>query len=182
MSDNSAQVTSLKILKAIVWVVYLLASAAVIVIAFAFFLLIFNASTQASFVAFIYEAGLRFSQPFLGMLEPTELSNGGEISWTALFAIAAYSVLAWLIGSVLDSISRGISRRSASQSVRPPAAQPQPVAPQAAPQPPASQPAPAAAPQPLAPEPAPAAAPQPPSAAAPADAPQDSSGPETPTA
>ncbi len=118
MSDDSAQVMGLKILRAIVWLVYMLASAAVIVIAFAFFLLMFDASAEASFVAFIYEAGLRFSQPFIGMLEPTELTSGGEISWTALFAIAAYSVLAWIIGSVLNSISRGISRRSAPPAVR----------------------------------------------------------------
>ena len=119
MSDGTAQVGILKVLRAIVWIVYALAVAAVIVLAFAFFLLMFNASTNAPFVAFVYKTAARFSEPFVGMIKPTKLTNGGQISWSALFAIAAYAVLAWLFGIVIDSISRSIGRRSRARATVP---------------------------------------------------------------
>jgi hypothetical protein len=108
MGSSSATVTGLKILKALVWVVYALATAAIVIMAFAFFLLMFNASTEAGFAEFIYNAGSRFVQPFVGMIEPTELSGGGVLSWSVLIAIAAYAVLAWIIGALLNSLSRRI--------------------------------------------------------------------------
>ena len=110
MSAEDAELGVLKILKAIVWFVYSLASAAAIIIGFFFFLLMFDANPDAPFVAFIYEWGAWFIQPFAGMIEPTELPSGGSIAWSALFAIAAYAVLAWIVGWALDSISNRIWR------------------------------------------------------------------------
>lgn len=117
MADSAAAVTGLKIFKALVWVVYAIATAAIIIIAFAFFLLMFNASTEAGFAEFIYNTGIRFADPFMGMIEPTELSGGGVISWSALIAIAAYAVLAWLVGSVLNAVSRRIYRDTHRQTI-----------------------------------------------------------------
>jgi uncharacterized protein YggT (Ycf19 family) len=151
MSDGSAGVAGLKVLKALVWVVYAIATVAVIVLAFAFFLLLFDASPQAGFAEFIYTWSLKFVGPFKGMIEPTALGNGGVIAWSTLFAIAAYSVLAWIIGSILGSISARIYRKSRPAAPMQPAV----AAPTAAPV--AAAPAPAAAPEP-APE-APAAPP-----------------------
>ena len=158
MSNDGAGVTGLKILKGLVWFVYMLASAAMIIIAFAFFLLLFDASTKSSFVEFIYSWGMFFAGPFVGMIEPTKLANGGVVSWAALFAIAAYAVVAWIIGGILNAISSSIYKKSRAQAA------PAPVA---------------AAPQPqVAPAPAPAAAPveapapeAPATAAAPVEAP-----------
>jgi hypothetical protein len=110
MSDGQGAVTGLKILKAVVWIVYMLASAACIIIAFAFFLLMFNANTSAGFTQFIYTWGMKFSGPFVGIIQPTELESGGIIAWSALVAIAAYAVLAAIVGSILDSISRRLYR------------------------------------------------------------------------
>ena len=138
MSKSGAGLTALKILKGLVWFVYMLASAAMIIIAFAFFLLLFDASTKSSFVEFIYNWGMFFAAPFVGMIEPTKLANGGVVSWAALFAIAAYAVVAWIIGGILNAISTSIYKKSRPQPA------PAPVA--AAPQPQAAPaPAPAAA-------------------------------------
>jgi hypothetical protein len=108
MSANKVEVEGLKFMKVLVWIVYALASAAAIILAFAFFLLLLDASTKSSFVEFIYSWGKLFAQPFVGMLESTKLANGGVISWSALFAIAAYSVVAWIVGGALNAISRSI--------------------------------------------------------------------------
>jgi hypothetical protein len=117
MGTSRGAVTGLKILKGVVWVVYALATAAVVIMAFGFFLLLFGASVEAGFAQFIYKWGLIFSAPFQGMIEPVQLENGGVISWSALIAMAAYAVLAGLIGSVLNSISRRIYRDTRSTKV-----------------------------------------------------------------
>ncbi len=110
MADSKATVGALKVVKALIWLVYAAATAAVIILAFAFFLLMFRANPATPFVAFIYKWGAWFSQPFYAMIPPTKLPNGGTIAWTALFAIAAYAVLAWLVGWALDTVSNRIWR------------------------------------------------------------------------
>ncbi|NTU70874.1 MAG: hypothetical protein HGB10_03515 [Coriobacteriia bacterium] len=128
MTVESAQVVGLKVFKAIVWVIYAIATFAEIVIAFTFFLLLFDASPKAGFVEFVYHWGAVFAQPFKGMIDPTKLSNGGVISWSALFAMAAYAVLAWLLGAGVNAVSRSIYRKSRlNQAAVAPAAQPEPT-------------------------------------------------------
>ena len=146
MADSNAGKRGvLTVLKAITWIVYALATAAIIILAFGFVLAMLGASSEAGFSAFIYEWSLRFIGPFEGMVAPTK-TGAGVISWNALIAVAAYAVLAWLVGMVLDSISRSLgAARIAS------------TAPVAQPPTPAQAPTPA----PVAPGPPPAAAPQP---------------------
>jgi uncharacterized membrane protein len=120
MATNTAEVAGLRLLKAFVRIIYAIAFVAAIVLAFAFALLLVDASTKSSFVAFIYDTAKLFAQPFIGMLKSTKLANGGVIDWAALFAIAAYSVLAWLIGMAVNAISHSIYRESHEATPRPP--------------------------------------------------------------
>ncbi len=161
--SNAGKRGVLTVLKAITWIVYAFATAAIIILAFGFVLAMLGASTEAGFSAFIYEWSVRFIGPFEGMVAPTKTS-AGFISWNALVAVAAYAVLAWLVGMVLDSISRslGAARRASTA----PAAQPQPT-PAQAPAPTPVTPTPAPAPT-AAPAPAPVAASEPEPAASPA--------------
>jgi hypothetical protein len=110
VSDNAGIVGGLKVLKGIAWFVYVLTGAAVIVLAFAFGLLIFNANTASAFVAFIYNWATLFAKPFAGMIAPMPLPNGGIFSWSALFAMAAYAVVGWIFGAIMNSISARIYR------------------------------------------------------------------------
>lgn len=127
MGSSNAGVLGLKILKAIVWCVYAIATAACIILAFGFVLLMFDASAKAGFAAFIYDWSVVFAQPFAGMIEPTKLDNGGIVSWSALFAVVAYAVLAALIGGLVNMISRRIYREARPATVVP--AAPVPAAP-----------------------------------------------------
>ena len=111
-STTATEVAGLRLLKALVWVVYALASIAAIFLAFSFALHIADASTKSSFVTFVYQTAGLFAGPFVGMLKSTRLANGGIVSWSALFAIAAYAVAAWAVGGVLRAISHSIYRES----------------------------------------------------------------------
>ena len=117
MAQSKAGVTGLKFLKALVWIVYALATAASIIIAFGFALLIFDANIEAGFSKFIYTWSVKFMGPFFGMIEPTQLQNGGEIAWSALVAVVAYAVLAALVGGILNAISSRIYRSTHRRTV-----------------------------------------------------------------
>lgn len=91
--------------KVVVAIMYVYCVAAIIFIAFGFFLLLFGASPDASFSNWIYSAASGFMEPFAGMFSDTELSGaGGAFSVAALFAIAAYAVAAWLVHMLYEWI------------------------------------------------------------------------------
>ena len=91
--------------KVVVAIIYVYCVAAIIVIAFGFFLLLFGASKDASFSNWIYNTAAGFMEPFAGMFTDTELSGaGGAFSVAALFAIAAYAVAAWLVHMLYEWI------------------------------------------------------------------------------
>jgi predicted secreted protein len=110
MTNGSTKVTGLKVVKFFVWLVYGLASAAIIVLAFAFFLLMFDANSGNAFAEFIAKWGEIFAKPFAGLITPSPLASGGVIAWSLLVAIAAYAILAWLVGMILDTVSSRIYR------------------------------------------------------------------------
>ena len=172
MAESSAGVAGLKIIKFFVWLVYALATAAIIVLSFGFVLLLFDANPANDFAAFIMRWGSTFAKPFIGLIEPTPLGNGGAVAWSLLFAIAVYAILAWLVGMALDSISRSIYRNRSTAPV-----QPQPVAQVVQPVAQVVQPVAPVAPTPVAPEAVPEAPPVP---EAPASAPEPTAAEATP--
>ena len=104
-----------RVLKAITWLVYAIATAAIIFLAFGFVLHALGANPAQSFAAFIFKWYDVFLGPFKGMVARTQLGGIAYLSWNALIGIAAYAILAWLVGVVLDWISRRIRVDSASQ-------------------------------------------------------------------
>lgn len=95
----------LKVLRFISWVIYAVLTFAIIVLAFGFVLLLFNANPEAGFSEFIFSWGRDFMNPFFGLIEPTQLANGGVIYWSALIAIAAYLVIMWVVSLVMNWLS-----------------------------------------------------------------------------
>jgi hypothetical protein len=89
----------------VVALVYIYCVAAIIFISFGFFLLLFGASPDASFSGWIYGVAADFMEPFRGMFSETTFNEaGGTFSVSALFAIAAYAVVAWLVHMAYDWI------------------------------------------------------------------------------
>jgi hypothetical protein len=95
---------ALNIGKVIVWLVYAYVIFAIIILGFAFFLLLFGANPEAGFAQWIYETALRFMEPFAGLFEPRPVSSttGSMFDPSFLFAIVVYALLAWLIHMVYE--------------------------------------------------------------------------------
>jgi hypothetical protein len=95
---------ALNVGKVIVWLVYAYVIFAIIVLAFAFFLLLFGANPEAGFAEWIYTTALRFMEPFAGLFEPTAVNSttGSVFDVSFLFAIVVYALLAWLIHMVYE--------------------------------------------------------------------------------
>lgn len=152
-TGTAAEAALLTVLKVLTWIVYALATAAEIFLAFMFFLQMLGANPNQPFVAFIYRWGHAFARPFKGMVPPTLLGGTRFIDWNALIAIFAYLVLAWLLSALLGMISRRLrvdhAAVQANRAAVAPTSTPGSAAPGAAPlsaqpaaQPPAEQPAP----------------------------------------
>ena len=125
-STTSGSSMALTVLRAITWLVYAFAMAAIVVLGFAFVLALFGASSGAAFSELIYDTAEIFMSPFVGMIAPTELASGGIVVWAALIAVAAYAVMAAIIGSLLGYVSRKlhVSRAEDDQAASTP---PQPT-------------------------------------------------------
>jgi uncharacterized protein YggT (Ycf19 family) len=171
-TGRSVERGALGVFKFFTWIIYALAIAAIIVLAFAFVLLMFGAK-PTGFAETIYNLGNGFMNPFKGMITPTPI-GGGVLAWSILIAIAAYAVLAWILGMILAAISRAIYKTKrtptpptiASVPVQPPVNQPQsavtPAQPTATQAPPRVDFTPTS--ETAAPAPAPAPEPEPPAA------------------
>jgi hypothetical protein len=139
---NMAETGLLKVLKAVTWLVYMIASAAEIFIAFMFFLQLLGANAAQPFVAFIYRWGSLFARPFKGIFPPTVLTEKAFINWNAVVAFAAYAVLAWLVGMALGTVRRNLRKQQSAMAAEGapangPATPSQPAAPPNTTQPPA---------------------------------------------
>jgi len=103
---NAAETGLLTVVKALTWIVYVLVSAAEIFLAFMFVLQLLGANPSQTFVAFIYRWGNLFLRPFKGIFPSAQLGPVAFINWNAVVALAAYAVLAWVIGLALGSLRR----------------------------------------------------------------------------
>jgi uncharacterized protein YggT (Ycf19 family) len=191
-----------RILRAFVWVLYALAIVAIVALAFSFVLALFGANQTVPFAKVVADLTSRFMNPFQGLIPPTPTGKTGVIIWSALIAIAAYAVAAWILSLLADWLTVGIERSASGNARRRQAQQPAVVqapiaagavagavagAPPVATEPPAYpvippvvQPvAPQPMPQPVAPQPAPMPA-EAPAEAAPAPAAPASMPPQPP--
>lgn len=109
LPEDPSSVTGLKFAKVLVWLVYAYFVLAVIILALAFFLLLFNASTDASFTQWVYRSADRVLEPFRGIFPNVTADNGSVIDFAVLFAIIVYGILALLIQSLIHWIDRKIA-------------------------------------------------------------------------
>ncbi len=100
-----------RFLRFVAWIVYGLAVFAMVVLAFGFVLLMFNANQSVPFAKLIYDVSSTFMGPFSGLIKSTPLPNGGMLRWSALFAIAAYGVVAWFASFLAGRFAISVDRR-----------------------------------------------------------------------
>ena len=73
-----------------------------------FLLLMFGANIQAGFVQWVYQASGYFMSPFNAIFG-TQVVDGAIIEWSALIAILAYAILAWLIVTLIGAVTPSYS-------------------------------------------------------------------------
>ena len=101
MPDYDSRISGLKFAKVLVWLVYLFFVVAVVILTAAFFLLLFNASTEAEFTMWVYRNADRVLEPFRGIFPSVQRDNGSVIDFAILFAIIMYGIFAMLVHGVV---------------------------------------------------------------------------------
>jgi uncharacterized protein YggT (Ycf19 family) len=87
---------------------YGLVVAAVVILLIAFFLQLFNASTSAPFVQWIYRSARVVLAPFRGIFPQLETETGSVFNVSILFAILMYGLFAMGIHALISWLERKI--------------------------------------------------------------------------
>jgi uncharacterized protein YggT (Ycf19 family) len=106
---DPSTVTGLRFAKVLTWLVYAYLIIAVVILVLEFFLLLFNASTDAAFTEWVYRSGDRVLEPFRGIFPTRTADNGSVVDFAVLFAIIMYGILAMLLHALISWIDRKIS-------------------------------------------------------------------------
>ncbi|WP_438853993.1 YggT family protein [Agromyces sp. M3QZ16-3] len=100
----------LRLLKIATWILYIWVLIGVIALSLRVFLLLFAANPDAGFAAFVYRVSDAYLHPFRDIFPTRDLSDGGYLDVSALFAIIIYSLIAGGIGAGVAAIGRRIER------------------------------------------------------------------------
>jgi uncharacterized protein YggT (Ycf19 family) len=111
--DADFKVKGLRFAKVVAWLAYAYFIAATIILTLAFFLLLFNASTTASFTQWVYRSANRVLEPFRGIFPSVTNGNGSVIDFAVVFAIIMYGILALVIHALVTWLDRQILRNQA---------------------------------------------------------------------
>ena len=107
-SKGETQIRGLTFAKVLVWLVYAYFVLALVILVFAFFLQLFNASTTASFTEWVYRSADRVLEPFRGIFPQASFANGSVIDFAVLFAIIMYGIFALVVHGIVDWIDAKI--------------------------------------------------------------------------
>jgi len=126
--DSSSKLKGLRFARVLVWLVYAFFVVATIILLLAFVLLLFNASTTASFTQWVYRSANRVLEPFRGIFPTVTNGNGSVIDFAVLFAIIMYGILALLVHALVTWLDHQIVRTRAAARAADIAASGQPAA------------------------------------------------------
>ena len=104
-----AAVTVTRIARVLVYLVYGLAVASLVILLIAFFLKLFSASESAPFVQWIYRSTNRIMQPFRGIFPTVEGESGSVLDVSLLFAMLMYGLLAMGVHALIEWINGKMS-------------------------------------------------------------------------
>ena len=103
--NNDTTLTFIKISRAITYIVYGFTMIAIVSLTFGFFLLLFSANPNTSFVQFVYKIANEFLQPFRGIFPSHPIGETGYFSASALFAIIFYLLFAACVSALLSYLN-----------------------------------------------------------------------------
>jgi uncharacterized protein YggT (Ycf19 family) len=111
--EDTSSTTGLRFAKILVWLVYAYFVIAVIILVMYFFLLLFNASTDAAFTQWVYRSGDRVLEPFRGIFPSPTADNGSVVDFAVFFGIIVYGIIAMVVHGLVDWLDRKIAEERA---------------------------------------------------------------------
>jgi uncharacterized protein YggT (Ycf19 family) len=102
----------LKVGRALILVLYVIVVIDVVLLLMSFFLMLFGASTDASFTQWVYRSSARAMEPFRGIFPTHTLSETSVLDTSVLFAAMIYSFLALGFHMLYEWFSRVIVRHA----------------------------------------------------------------------
>lgn len=101
----------LKLTRAVVWVVYVVIVVKVLLLLVAFVLRLLGASTDTSFVRWVYRSADRSMEPFRGIFPSREVGEVSVLDSSLLFAVIAYLVVALIVDLALRWLADRVARQ-----------------------------------------------------------------------
>jgi len=101
----------LKVGRVLVFIIYAIVVIDVVLLLMSFFLMLFGASTDASFTQWVYRSSARAMEPFRGIFPTHALSDTAVLDTSVLFAAMIYSFLALGFHMLYEWFGRLILRR-----------------------------------------------------------------------
>jgi uncharacterized protein YggT (Ycf19 family) len=109
LPEDSGFVKFLRVTKVLVWLVWAYFVFVVIILTFGFFLLLFGANPDNSFVEWVYRNYDRVMDPFRGIFPAATTEAESIVDLSAIFAIIVYGIFAMLIHALVEYLGRRIA-------------------------------------------------------------------------
>ena len=93
-SGQGAKLWILRVAKGVVFFLYLVVTAALVLLAVAFVLELFGANPDASFANWVYDHTERVMSPFRGLFEVHTINDESVVDFSLLFAMIIYAMVA----------------------------------------------------------------------------------------
>lgn len=106
LPEASPLLKGLKVSRWIVWFVWAYIVFVMIILAMAFFLLLFNANPDVAFVEWVYRSADRAMEPFRGIFPTKTAGNGSVIDFSILFAAVVYSIVGMAVNALVSFLDR----------------------------------------------------------------------------
>ncbi len=101
----------LKIVRAVVWLVYAWVLITTVILFLAFILRLLGASTDASFTQWVYRSAESAMRPFRGIFPAQQLGDNSVLDTSLLFAIIVYLLIAILVHAILQWLGARLAKQ-----------------------------------------------------------------------
>ena len=98
--------------RTLAYLVYAFVVVALVLLLFAFFLLLFGANPHAAFAEFVSRGLTRVMAPFRGLFEPVRMDGRSVLDVSILFAMIVYGFVALLLRDLLEWLTSSTSEGS----------------------------------------------------------------------
>ena len=107
-TDN-APLSLMQIARALTYLIYAWVIVSLVILSFGFFLLLFGATPDAEFAAWVYRGLERVMAPFRGIFEPVRLDGRSVLDVSVLFAMIVYGIVAMVLHGVIGWLTERVA-------------------------------------------------------------------------